>query len=66
MELLDEEHRDPLNQMHYEKVKEKEPINYTTHSFKKYENVKIKNFIQALWGMGLTSEQFSQEIERYF
>jgi len=29
MDLLDEEHRDPLNTMKYEKIKEKEPVNYT-------------------------------------
>jgi len=59
MELLEEEHRDPLNQMHYSKAQQKEPINYTEHSFAKYSNVKIKNFIEALWGMGLSRDQFA-------
>jgi hypothetical protein len=33
---------------------------------KKYENVKLQNFIETLYDKQVTAENFAAEIERYF
>lgn len=52
--------------MKAEQEKYREPIDYTQESFKKYESVKIQNFIQRLIEMGVSNQRFAKEMDDYF
>ena len=67
LDLLDEDKRSSLLQQYHEKTeRRKQLVNFTQESFKKYENIKIQNFVQMLSDHNLPIGQFGEEVQNYF
>ena len=64
LELLDEDQRSTLMSQYRNKTaKQKQRlVNFTADSFKKYDSVKIANFVDTLLAHNLKAEVFAQEI----
>ena len=70
LDLLDEEQRSSLMSLYQDKSKSsqqsKKMVNFTTNSFKKYDNVKIVNFVETLQAHHLPHVAFVKEVQNYF
>ena len=73
LDLLDEDQRSELLSQYREKTQAskqgknaKRLVNFTTESFKKYDNVKITNLVGTLQAHGLEPDIFAKEVQGYF
>lgn len=66
LELLDEERRSSLMESIRSKRHEPPRAIEAKSTQKRYDGIKIQNFVQQLTELGLNKEHFAEEVQNYF